>query len=244
MNDQLIQLIKDITVPCTDDGKTFVDCTRINVIKNVLSNTNYEVMQESPLALIYKHKSFNMNRPACVVSSHIDSVYTKFYTETTKRLVKGTFDNSVCTAVLVHTMINASLHPQTIVAFTGNEEQGGIGASQVSEFIKTNLWSNPDWMSVISLDLTNECYRNKSYTFENVFPEEMTDVLKILFPDGEIIEKAAPDDSWTYKKHAITCYSLCLPCRNIGSDMHNDKGVSIKNKALKGYTEALVKLCS
>ena len=53
------------------------------------------------------------------------------------------------------------------------------------------------------------------------------------------IKNGDEDEAWLYDKYDLNCFSLCLPCRLLGDDMHDDAGVAILRKALKKYSHAL-----
>ena len=182
--------------------------------------------------------------PISVVSCHIDSVQKKYYTEVVGTDIHGTFDNSACTALLVTMMVWDRLNPQTIVVFTGNEENGYAGARSASRFIKKTEWLYHNLRFVVSLDLTNDFYGKKDFTIENIDEGEDRSItggwfkekLKEVSPKAGFVEDACPDDSWEYAKRKLSCFSLCLPCKNLGESMHDEKGVSIKIDSLLKYS--------
>ena len=57
-NERLEQIIRDTTIPCTDNGVVFTNTARLDFIQNTLSTSNYSCFAEPPLARLYKHKGF------------------------------------------------------------------------------------------------------------------------------------------------------------------------------------------
>jgi hypothetical protein len=136
-------------------------------------------------------------------------------------------------------MTHDKLPSNVVVAFTGNEEQDGKGAKQVSRYINKE-YKNCNIKYIISLDLTNDGYDEAHYTIENLTIDEnnLLEMIVKNLPDPMLVVAAAPDDSWTYRKY-FPCFSLCLPCENIGEDMHSDKGVRIKQSSVVVFGDTL-----
>lgn len=57
--------------------------------------------------------------------------------------------------------------------------------------------------------------------------------------DPPCIKDAEPDGSWQYDEHDLNCFSLCLPCKVLGKDRHEDCGVEIQTDSFLPYGEAL-----
>ena len=53
------------------------------------------------------------------------------------------------------------------------------------------------------------------------------------------VKNAEADEAWQYDEYDLNCFSLCLPCRILGSDMHANTGVAISTDSLIGYMNAL-----
>lgn len=150
-------------------------------------------------------------------------------------------------------MKNNRLSSQVLVAFTGGEESELIGVDQAIEILGENdqLFNNLE--IVISLDLTEEAFGNANYSIENYFVEEDNDNSLLQFNDENelknylfeilgpcnYIQDAEPDESWEYDEYDLNCFSLCLPCRVLGEDMHDDRGVAISSESLDPYACAL-----
>lgn len=242
MNNNIRSQIISATIPCTDDGKKFICTSRLHLIESTLKDSDFILLKKASLSRIYQHKLLDVELPTVIVSAHIDSVYNSYWTCDTENEISGTLDNSACVGILLNKIINKELNPQTIVVFTGNEEQDGKGAKQVSRFIKKTDWLYDTYLYVISLDLTNDFYGTKHYTIENYNTDVIKEHCMETLPEAGIVTEACPDDSWYYDKQGLACFSLCLPCMNIGEDMHSDKGVSIKSYSLTAYSDALGRL--
>jgi hypothetical protein len=191
--------------------------------------------------------------PAVLVSSHIDSLYTRYRSRLDGQTFCGTYDNSITNATIVHLMLLSALHPQVLVAFTGDEERGSRGACQVMEHLSNgNEPSRPEL--VVVLDVTEEAYDSHPASFENLFIRDgrnETGALQMQqkedwesfiasvpgVEDPHIVPNGEADESWQYDKHDLNCLALCLPIRTITGDMHDDEGVFAKLPSLEAYTE-------
>jgi preprotein translocase subunit SecG len=250
--DTMICNIRDINVVSKDNGKKFTKVSRLRAINKELKRADkYTLLKDLPLAKIYCHEHLDRSLSISVISCHIDSVQKKYYTEVVGTDIHGTFDNSACTALLVTMMVWDKLNPQTIVVFTGNEENGFAGARQASNFIKKTSWIYQNLRFVMSLDLTNDFYGKKDFTIENlkdaphrgtITAEWLKKKLKEVSPKAGFVEDACPDDSWEYAKRKLTCFSFCLPCKNLAETMHDEKGVSIKIYSLLKYSHELCQI--
>ncbi len=243
-----------MTVPCTDNGTRFVRTERLHVIEKALDGSDFSLMENLPLARFYRHRLLDNKLPVVIVSAHVDSVYGSYWAKPVGSEICGTLDNSACVAVLVKMMAEGRIPPQTLVVFTGDEEADSRGADQVANYIRKATWVQQSCEFVVSLDLTEEFYGMRHYSIENVFAgeqgklpsrlrlntaAEMQYYFSLLLADAVFIIDAAADDSWQYDEHGLTCFSLCLPCRNLGADMHDDDGVSVRAESLIPYAEAL-----
>jgi len=105
-NEIVLNLLKEVNVPCHDDGKCFIKTAspRIDVIKQKLTTTDY-LCTEGPLFLLYHKKPLTEYKDNTIlVSTHIDceeditKCFSKVLNETE---LLGTYDNSITnTAVL------------------------------------------------------------------------------------------------------------------------------------------------
>ena len=163
-------------------------------------------------------------------------------------VITGTFDNSVCNAILLDCILRGGFPHQVLICFTGDEEYQSRGADE-SIGILEELKIRNNLQFVCVLDITEEEYDNYPLTVENVFIRnekwQSSNFPQSIFEEDEIIKKlpvfkdAAPDESWQYDEHDCDCFSFCLPCKVIGDDMHANEGVEIRLDSLFLYQRYL-----
>ena len=255
----LTQLICELTLPCADNGRDFTRTDRIQRIRDLLRSTPYTCLGEKPLAQVWQHPEFDPALALVLVSSHIDSLYTKYHASCDSGILLGTFDNSVTNAVILSLILENRLPQQVLVAFTGDEEDESRGADQVIDILQ-NAPPNPIHPEmVVVLDITEESYDSHSFTFENLFRaskeahsaqlrfEKKRDLAQflrdLLAPsDPIIIKEGEPDESWQYDEHDLNCLAFCLPCKTITGDMHDEKGVHVKESSVHQYANTLAEV--
>jgi hypothetical protein len=244
--------IIQLTVPSSDDGEEFIRTDRLDLIRQALANSEYSCFADLPLAKVYRHQAFESGNPVILVSCHIDSVYSEYYAITKDGELLGTFDNSACNAVAVESMLNGLFPPQILISFTGDEESDSRGADQTIESLQIGGIFDKLEM-VITLDLTEEHYQSCHFTIENYFVEkengtsllkfgrkrQLKEYLSGMIESPAFIKDAEADESWQYDEYDLNCFSLCLPCRLLGDDMHDDVGVAITSDSIFGYMNAL-----
>ena len=228
---------------------------RLDLIKQVLRDSNYSCLADLPLAKVYSRKDFRADKPAILVSCHIDSVYGEYFTRLQGGELHGTFDNSACNALLIEAMFKTLLQAQVLVTFTGDEEKKSRGADRTIVFLqKVEVFQNLEMG--ITLDLTEEHFGLCHFTIENHSVEkrnresllkfgkkqDMVHYLSAIIDSPVFVKNAEPDESWLYRVYDLNCFTLCLPCRLLGDDMHDDSGVAIKADSVTGYIEALRRL--
>ena len=242
-----------LTAPCADNGREFTATERISRIKSLHQRASYQLSAELPLALVYRHPQFNPGQPAVLVSSHIDSLYTRYHSRLDGQTLHGTYDNSITNAAIAHLMLMGTLHPQVLVAFTGDEECRSRGADQVIGHLSTgNGPLRPEL--VVVLDVTEEAYDSHPASFENLFADDGSEGAGVFgvklrdelvsfiasvpgIGDSHIVPDGEADESWKYGGHGLNCVAICLPIRTITGDMHDDEGVQAKLPSLQAYTE-------
>ena len=255
----LPQLICELTLPCADNGRDFTRTDRIQRIRDLLRSTPYTCLGEKPLAQVWQHPEFDPALALVLVSSHIDSLYTKYHASCDDGILLGTLDNSVTNAVVLSLILENRLPQQVLVAFTGDEEDESRGADQVIDILQ-NAPPNPIHPEmVVVLDITEESYDSHSFTFENLFRaskeahsaqlrfEKKRDLAQflrdLLAPsDPIIIKEGEPDESWQYDEHDLNCLAFCLPCKTITGDMHDEKGVHVKESSVHQYANTLAEV--
>lgn len=247
----LISRIAQLTVPCSDDGVRFVTTNRLDLIRRALLESQHECVADLPLAKIFRHRHFQKADATILVSCHIDSCYRKYFAASKDGEMHGTFDNSACNAIAVEAMLNNLLPAQVLVSFTGDEENQSRGVDQTIAFLQeVKLFDSLEM--VVILDITEEYFQSRHFTVENYFFRErhaqsllhfdgkrdLKRYLRTMLESPAFVEDAAPDEAWQYGKYDLNCFSLCLPCRVLGSDMHADTGVTITEASIDGFSKA------
>ena len=243
-----------LTVPSSDDQHQFVRTDRLDLITGALAATDWTLLADEPLAKVYGAPGFDGARPFVLISSHIDSVYGSFWARVVGDELHGTTDNSAGDGAVLRAMLDGRLPAQTLVSFTGDEEDESRGADQTVRVIReAGIAGN--LAVVVVLDVTEEG-PDRCFTIENPFAAHHTTVTPLRFENKRSIrgylepilgdfpwfEEAEADESWQYDEHRLNCFSLCLPCVLLGDDMHEDSGLAIRLGAVTGYLEALVRL--
>ena len=175
-----------------------------------------------------------------IVSSHVDFLKeTKecFSDTSGENEIIGTYDNSATNAVITELMIHEKLSENTLVVFTGDEEEESGGAEEVAEFTE-HLGIDA---KCIVLDVTEEGYNNASFTIENAYCSDamLEKVIKWMVgqdedyffvpaeewqktckPVKEMIPKefvspncSEADESGDYSNEDIDSISFCLPTK-------------------------------
>jgi len=253
--DQLLTLVHGLTLPSRDNQQEFTETQRLETLQRLLATTPYQLRFEAPLAKVYALPTFEADKPFVLVSAHIDSVYESYHSHEQDGLLTGTYDNSLCNAIITTLMSEGVLPSQVLVAFTGDEEtREGTGVHQtIKALYEQDAFQHLNF--VLVLDLTEEQYGQSPYNLENLFVEQETypprtlqfrntdslaDFLRSAVPEPFCCTvEGEPDESWDYDEYDLNCASLCLPCRPIGNDMHDDAGVAVPTASVLAYANAL-----
>ena len=73
--DNILYYITLLNIPCTDNGKKFIDNRRVKELEKIFKRSEYNLTKKASLSRIYEHKNLNRKKPIIVVSCHVDSVY-------------------------------------------------------------------------------------------------------------------------------------------------------------------------
>lgn len=236
MLDVIQSILSMVNVESRDNGSVFTTDTRRQNIRSLLVHSPFVELPNSPdLSTLYRHAQFESGQRIVLLSCHIDSRYRRhFHDVQASSNWLGTFDNSICNAILVALMQADHLPSNVWVAFTGDEEVESRGATQTIEWFEQHneLWKCLE--CVIVLDVTSVGYGSRSFTLENGFveceplegepvfdtPDALFDSLnsfleqkgfsssQYTFVDSE---HAGEDESWEYDEWDLNCFSLCLP---------------------------------
>ncbi|MCX7878437.1 MAG: hypothetical protein N2510_07340 [Ignavibacteria bacterium] len=253
------EILKVINCSCKNNG-IFSEQEKVLKIKDTLAG-QYLLINQGNQFLLYSHKDFDQTEPFILVSSHIDEEYPEYFlSDFNKKQIIGTFDNSICNAVLIYLIKSGKLPPNVLITFTGREEEDSEGARETMNYIKSidNLRNNLGL--VIVMDVTVDKYYKYPYTIENYFiknglfksRKEFKKYCRRILDDEKIKfvndDKAEIDESWEYDEHDLNCFSFCLPAKphpeTEESDdwMHKSEGIIIKEKSVWKYTKSLLKI--
>lgn len=248
---QYAELLYRLTVDCKDNGKRFQVKDRIREIKSLLAQSDYRLLFEGDLSLIYGKALPETDEYKVLVSSHIDCVYENCFAEEVGECWKGTFDNSATNAAVIDLMLRGELGCSVLVAFTGDEEKDDGGAIEVLQFLHEKECC-PE--RVIVLDVTNEGEEEEvAFSMENDRNFDLLAGYQLigLLQSEEVVwvfaHDAEPDETWVYGKATgngfpgIPCLSLCLP---VVGDMHAEAGVYLYKSKIEPYKGILSKLAN
>ena len=241
------ELLNRMAVPCRDDGRKFTDDARLKAIACELVGTQWRVWRSDSLCRIYAREGFDPMKPTLVFSSHVDMVAQRCYADCQGDVWRGSFDNLITNAALVWDMREDLFGPQVLVAFTGDEEEDSHGADQVARILKGH---GIPVQFIIATDVTEEGWNEeKSFTIENILPDEGQDVADALCwmlplvldldPAPKVIVEGEADEAWEYDEFDFPCCSVCLPCHG---EMHSERGVVVRAESVAKFAVVLDRL--
>lgn len=237
-----ITLLHNLTVRNEDNGSYFINPRRLEQIDKELENSTFTYYSKGNLFHAYAQVPFEeLPEKILVISSHVDfkrATRDCFSDETHPEFLVGTYDNSITNAAIVALMTNAALPPNTVVVFTGDEEEDQGGAREFMDFMKDQMHHK---VKCLVLDVTesgnedgaiftieNDCWNKKwgrrVLTWANgkempwkYVPYQKSRLHKELVQelvDKEhcIPEEADVDETTVYyEKHGVKCFSFCIP---------------------------------
>ena len=242
------ELLTQLTVDCKDDGVRFLQHERIQAIKSILRDSEYQLLEEGNLSLLYGKPTKGTEAYRTLVSSHIDCVYTECFVreDTATDCWLGTFDNSATNAAVIALMLQGKLDDSVLIAFTGDEEKNSAGAVEI---LQTLQKGNYPIERIFVLDVTNEGWEDEAaFSIENDRNFDIVTGFQLvnMFQESNqlcmFVHEAEPDETWVYGKEmdadrsGIPCLSLCLP---IGGNMHSDAGVFLRKSSIQPYEHIL-----
>ena len=259
--DSILSVLKRVSVLNRDNGLSFTNTNRLDVIAGMLSGSKYHRMEADGLFHMYGLKPVNeIKGPVLIVSSHVDCerhITRCFCEQSDPDILLGTFDNSITNAAILYLMLSGSLPDHVLIAFTGDEEETGKGCKDVIRFIKKNKL---DVQNIFVLDVTEEGWNNNAdFTIENDFwdeefekrivelvkktgyrwnyvPGELDEIPDFIPKEFIIKTEAYEDESWEYDEEELPCFSFCLPTKG---EMHCDEGILARVTSFQRYTEVL-----
>lgn len=135
----VFSFLQQLTVDCKDNGDTFQVTDRIEVIKDYLKDSAYNLLTEEAIFLLYGKRAPQKGEKVILISSHIDCVYQRCFVTEGLETYLGTFDNSFTNAALLHEMKNGNLPDNVLIAFTGDEEHDSAGAIAVNVYLTKQI---------------------------------------------------------------------------------------------------------
>lgn len=265
MNECDFGILKTISLPSYDNGYVFTDRTRLNAIITIASQTKYLNCIEKNRFLLFTKKPLGLLPDRLtVISTHIDASksITDFFAEKyDHETLRGSFDNTLTNAAALSLMMDGELPDNIIFAFTGDEEENGLGALDVVTYLR----KAGKGIFAIVLDVTDCGYGKVHFTVENDFwrskcfddairgtLSQCTEPYRFVCSgsaapyyvpssyiernsDGGVYE-ALCDESWAYDEEAVECFSLCIPV--LGA-MHSNEGILCKIDSFTPYKSAI-----
>lgn len=232
-------LLHTLTVNSKDDGERFTDFTRVDAIKSLLADSDYQLVKEGKLFLLYA-KGPIAGKEIVLISSHIDCVYDRcFCEEVDEEHFKGTFDNSLTNAAVIFNMRYGLFDDNVVVAFTGDEEKDSGGCLELIGHLINQ--SECKVRFALVTDVTNEGWEAECpFSIENDLGIDLFTahhIVETLAPfQYNFVHDAEPDESWDYDGVGMPCLTLCVP---VAGDMHSDEGTLVRKKGLPTYCQAL-----
>ena len=233
-------------------------------IRDVLQNNkNWKMIMDNDYFMLFSN--FNLNSvpdSVILISSHIDSVYKKFFVEVSDDKIIGTLDNSITNAIILDMMLKEELleNNNILISFTDREEIDCRGAEETIIYIKENMHLLAGIDLVIVLDVSAKNY-DRNISLENFFIQKYNRGNNLRFESvshminwvenimrkrnisyGIITEDIAEEDeSWMYDEFDLNVLSLCIP---VNTECIKDKDCdlsicyngSLKEHCSKGIT--------
>ena len=236
-------LLHTLTVDSKDNGTQFYTYDRIEAIKKLLQSSDYQLIKEGKLFLLYGKRPL-AGKEIVLISSHIDCVYSHCFCEVEGEYYKGTFDNSLTNAAVIDHMLRGNFADNVVVAFTGDEEKDSGGALGVINY----LINQTDCIVRFALvtDVTNEGWEpGAAFSIENDLGIDLFtahSIVQLLAPYlYSYVHAAEPDESWDYDSVHFPTLTLCAP---VLGDMHSDIGVLAQKEAMPIYSKVLQQLAN
>lgn len=244
-NNEIFTLLQQVTVDCKDNGESFQVTDRVDVIKNYLEDSPYQLLADKDLFLLYGKKAPQNGETVVLISSHIDCVYQQCFCSEESETYYGTFDNSFTNAALLYQMKMGNLPENVLVAFTGDEEHDSAGAIAVNVYLARQ--ETPIRFALV-LDVTNAGWeRHCLFAIENdlgidlLTAHRIVETLKPYEGQYFFLHNAEPDETWDYDEYGIPCMTLSAP---VYGDMHGEEGVRVRKQTFLVYCDVLAKLAS
>ena len=260
--EKLLEILRAMQVPCRSGyNGSFTDKSRLRAICAELSESPFSSVFSGVNCEIYtKHRANDFaGKEVLLISTHTDTVGSihKLFAirDDERRLLSGTFDNTITNAACVYLMEYCDLPDSVVFAFTADEETGRCRGAERTYRYLTEHGADPKRLSILSLDVTYEGYGKCAFTLENLTCVKYTSPLVEFANDMELpylfaVPEAywacvpenlpedclSPNSSWfdegafyrRYEQQGLReAVSLCMPVhtRRGHNDMHTDVGV-------------------
>nr|MDO8109475.1 M28 family peptidase [Candidatus Sigynarchaeota archaeon] len=274
----IIGLLDSVNVNSVSNKSGFIDDGRVRAIRGLLQASSYRLLKAGKLAIVYVHGEATLdaagNTRYVLLSCHVDSVYpSHFHKHVENEELVGTFDNSICNAILVGLMLDDVLPPNVIVAFTGDEEHSLKGAVETVKILEkmSHAWRRVE--IAIVLDVTAVGYPDHACTVENHVPVyKVKPGNKLGFPAPEAFAsyllanlpgggrdvpvvpygEASQDETEIFIDRGVNTLCFCIPIAPVPENrsmeehewMHHPSGVLLREISIGGYARALRDLCA
>ena len=236
-------LLEQVTVNSKDDGHQFQVFNRVDAIRSLLSQTDYKLVHEGKLFMLYAKQPIE-GQDIVLISSHIDCVYSQCFCREEDDTYQGTFDNSLTNAAVLYNMLHGYFADNVVIAFTGDEEKDSAGCHELIEY----LFNQPGTEVRFALvtDVSNEGWdEGVPFSVENDLGIDLFtahDLVVWLEPYlYKFVHYAEPDESWDYHCVHIPTMTLCVP---VEGDMHHDAGVRARKRSVPIYCQVLAELAN
>lgn len=272
---KLLEILTAMQVPCRSNfNGIFTDKARLQAIHAQLADSPFTNVFNGMNCDVYtKYRTKNFaDKDVLLISTHVDTVNSihKLFAirDDERRLLSGTFDNTITNAACVYLMAQMDLPESVVFTFTADEETGRCrGAKRALQFLLDN-GADAGRVSILALDVTYEGFREHcGFTLENPSrPDSVSTLAEFAnqsgmsyvfaspnqsFPDNVPHELRSKERSWYDEGTAYEEFgraaglresiSLCMPVySNPGCNgMHSDEGVLAWTDSFLAYTSVL-----
>ena len=214
---------------------------RLDLIKEMLQGSEYKLTEMGLCHLYSKRPLHEIQEPITLISSHVDTHrnITKPFSEIREeKKLYGTYDNSITNAAVLTLMLEDRLSDKVVIAFTGNEENGMLGAIGLGKYLKDKKIQ----ANVIVTDVTDRGYKGKNvFSLENrchsaKWTHSVRDILNNLDFKWKLEDNYEDDETCAYYSHGYECFSFCIPTKG---KMHSNSGLKTRISTYDKYIEAL-----
>lgn len=174
---QHADLLKDLAIVCRSDKSHFLIDDRIQVIREKLSNTEYEEYlgyssqddeENAPYSMWSKKPITELPEDIILISTHCDvvpNIQNCFSELEEGGFYRGTYDNLGTNAAALILMTEHEIPDNVVFVFTGDEETGRCNGAKFAAKYLSKKGKNP---LCLALDVTYEGFHdNRLWSLEN-----------------------------------------------------------------------------